>query len=49
VCHPRYAVRINFDGTDQIEPEKCQVGEIILGNLFSIQVGMNKSKTFEAG
>jgi hypothetical protein len=34
--HSRYTVRIGFDGTDQIEPEKCQVGEIVLSELFSI-------------
>jgi hypothetical protein len=43
------AVGIGFYGADQVEPEKRQVGEVVPGKLFSVQVGVDQPETLEAG
>jgi len=41
------AVGIGLYGADQVEPEKRQVGKVVMCKLFSVQVGVDQAEPLE--
>ena len=45
----RESLIIHFDGRDEIEAEQRQVGKVIPGQRFPVQVGVEKAESLESG
>jgi hypothetical protein len=41
-------VRVNIDRHHQIEPQECQVGEVVLSQTFATEMSMQTTKTAKA-